>query len=183
LYEAALSGSRGVQGPEGLQGEPGLSSEVFTLLNLTGSTLPKGTPVTTDSNGNLSLIDVSNEAQVMAIAGIVFEDIPNNTLGDIIESGLVYQYVTSFVLSDVVYLSKTGGLTNIIPAVGVGGFVRGDFDIANYDALLNAWSQQAVQPNVTLGVGNTKYSSAGAAARLILTSAPHNWTINDGGEA
>ena len=53
---------------------------------------------------------------------------------------------------------------------------------ANYNSLLMGWASQDVQSEVTLDGGNSKYSSGVAAdARAILTGAPNNWTINDGG--
>jgi surface protein len=53
---------------------------------------------------------------------------------------------------------------------------------ANYDALLIGWSSRPVRPNLAINFGTIKYSSAGVSARAILTSAPNNWTIVDGGE-
>ena len=51
---------------------------------------------------------------------------------------------------------------------------------AHYDRLLNAWSKLAVKKSVTLGVGTVKYSTAGEAARTILTD-QYTWSILDGG--
>ncbi len=54
---------------------------------------------------------------------------------------------------------------------------------ANYDALLVAWSQESVQPNVAFSAGSSTYCSSGAVAgRNILTSSPNGWTITDGGQ-
>ena len=52
---------------------------------------------------------------------------------------------------------------------------------ANYDALLSGWSQLTLKTNVSFSVGSTQYSAASQAARDILTSAPNNWKITDGG--
>lgn len=55
--------------------------------------------------------------------------------------------------------------------------------IAEYDAILLAWSQQTVKPlthPIHFGTA-TKYSASSQAARDILTSAPNNWNIIDGG--
>ncbi len=49
----------------------------------------------------------------------------------------------------------------------------------NYDALLFAWSREAVQPSVLLGANNATYCDA--TQRNVLTSAPHSWTITDSG--
>jgi len=45
-----------------------------------------------------------------------------------------------------------------------------------------AWSKYPVQPNLSFNFGVTnKYRAEAIAARAILTSAPNNWTIVDGG--
>jgi hypothetical protein len=56
-----------------------------------------------------------------------------------------------------------------------------DFSTINLDAIYNGWSTQTLQPNVTINFGTIKYSVAGVAGRLVLTSAPNNWTCIDGG--
>jgi surface protein len=66
------------------------------------------------------------------------------------------------------------------------GFMQGktfnDYSAANYDALLIGWASRPVLANKTINFGTIKYTSAAAAARLVLTSAPNNWTIIDGGQ-
>ncbi len=58
------------------------------------------------------------------------------------------------------------------------------FSTTNYDALLIGWAAQTVQPNVEFVAPTTDYSAGAAAtARGVLTSAPNNWTITDGGQA
>lgn len=51
----------------------------------------------------------------------------------------------------------------------------------NLDAIYNGWSSRPVKPNLTITFGTAKYTSASSAGRAILTSAPNNWTIIDGG--
>jgi len=53
---------------------------------------------------------------------------------------------------------------------------------AHYDAVLIAWAALSVQPNVVISFGSSTYTIAtSGAARAILTGAPNNWTITDGG--
>lgn len=59
-------------------------------------------------------------------------------------------------------------------------FLRVTLSPANYDHLLNGWSQQNVITNRTFHAGNSKYTPAGAAARARLIST-FGWTILDGG--
>jgi surface protein len=52
----------------------------------------------------------------------------------------------------------------------------------NYNALLNGWAAQPVQPDVIFDGGNSQYTiSIAGAARTTLTSGPNNWIITDGG--
>ena len=50
----------------------------------------------------------------------------------------------------------------------------------NYDALLQAWSDRAVQRNVRFSAGNSQYTLEAAAARQILVD--KGWRISDGGQ-
>ena len=50
---------------------------------------------------------------------------------------------------------------------------------ANYDALLNGWDAQALQPNVTFSGGNSQYCTGEAARAHMISS--DGWTITDGG--
>ncbi|QAA83004.1 BspA family leucine-rich repeat surface protein [Aequorivita sp. H23M31] len=52
----------------------------------------------------------------------------------------------------------------------------------NYDSLLNGWSSlPTLKQGVAFDGGNSKYC-AGEPGRIILTSSPNNWIINDGGK-
>jgi hypothetical protein len=57
-----------------------------------------------------------------------------------------------------------------------------DYSSTNYDALLNGWASRTVVSARSINFGTIKYSSAASASRSILTSAPNNWTIVDGGQ-
>ena len=50
----------------------------------------------------------------------------------------------------------------------------------NYSTLLQSWSQQDLQSNVTLGAESTKYNESAIAARQSLIDT-YGWTINDAG--
>jgi surface protein len=55
------------------------------------------------------------------------------------------------------------------------------FSSANLNAIYNGWSARSLRPNVTITFGTAKYTAAGSAGRLVLTSSPNSWTITDGG--
>jgi hypothetical protein len=96
--------------------------------NMTGSALTKLTPVRLNSSGNMESIDVSIEAQALAIAGLLNTDVMNGTVGEIANSGRIADILTASI-GDVLYVSKSGGTTNIKPEIGVDGFVADDFVI------------------------------------------------------
>jgi surface protein len=56
-----------------------------------------------------------------------------------------------------------------------------DYSAANYDALLIGWASRPVKPSISINFGTIKYTAVASAARTVLTSAPNNWTIVDGG--
>jgi len=56
-----------------------------------------------------------------------------------------------------------------------------DYSAANLNAIYNTWSALTLQPNVTADFGTIKYTVAGQAGRNVLTGAPNNWIISDGG--
>jgi hypothetical protein len=61
------------------------------------------------------------------------------------------------------------------------GKTSSNYSAANLDSIYNKWSLLSVQPNEDINFNTIKYTSAGQAGRDILTSAPNNWTITDGG--
>ncbi len=61
-----------------------------------------------------------------------------------------------------------------------GMFYEVTLSTANYDAILNGWSQLSLQDYVVFNAGNSRYSSCNSAGRDTLTGI-YNWTITDGG--
>jgi surface protein len=68
-----------------------------------------------------------------------------------------------------------------VPNGFMGGKTFNDYSTTNYDALLIGWASRPVLANKAINFGTIKYTSAAVAARAVLTSAPNNWTIVDGG--
>ena len=99
-------------------------------VNNTGSLILKATPLIINSSGELDTVDVSVEAEALSIVGLAESDIPNSVTGSFIGSGKLIDITTTAALGDVLYVSKTGALTNVKPSTGVGGFTTGDFVIS-----------------------------------------------------
>lgn len=113
----------------GSNGKTSARSAETGYTNGTVSTLSKGIVVSTNTSGNLVKTDVSSEALVKALVGLMSADLPAASSGMVINAGRLENVATSFAFGDPVWLNKTaGGLTNIKPDVGNGdGFVSGDF--------------------------------------------------------
>jgi len=77
-------------------------------------------------------------------------------------------------------VSNVTGFTNFMSSK-----TPSTYSSTNLDAIYNGWIVNGVQPNTSgttnINFGSAKYTSAGAAGRLTLTSAPNNWIIQDGG--
>lgn len=91
---------------------------------------------------------------------------------------LMFQYVGGF--------NQPIGKWNVSNITNFANFMTyktdADYSSTNYDALLNGWASRTVKPSVSINFGTIKYSIAASASRAILTSAPNNWTIVDGGQ-
>jgi surface protein len=61
------------------------------------------------------------------------------------------------------------------------GKTAANYSAANLDSIYNGWSLLTVQPNLSISFNTIKYTAAGQAGKDILTGAPNNWTITDGG--
>jgi hypothetical protein len=96
------------------------------IKNETGSGIAALTPVAIDNNGTLTTIDVSDDSTVFSIAGVTQVFIAHNASGAVSLAGRIENVSVPFAHGDYVYVSKTGGLTNQHPAIGVNGFVAGD---------------------------------------------------------
>jgi len=98
------------------------------VKNNTGVLLQKLTPVRINNLGVVDSIDVSLE-EAISVSGVTTEDILNGASGGSISSGIIEDITTSFNLGDVIYVSKSGDLTNTKPSIGVDSFLEGDYVI------------------------------------------------------
>jgi hypothetical protein len=57
-----------------------------------------------------------------------------------------------------------------------------NYSAENLDSIYNGWSQLTLNPNISINFNNIKYTSTGQAGKDILTNAPNNWSITDGGQ-
>ena len=102
------------------------SNLVTQIRNQSGSSIDALTPVSIDDDGYLTTIDVSDDNTVLSIAGVTQVSIANNATGNVSLAGRIENVSVPFAHGDYVYVSKTGGLTNQQPEIGVDGFLEGD---------------------------------------------------------
>jgi len=62
----------------------------------------------------------------VSIQGVTLTEIAIGGSGEIQGSGVIRDINSGFSFGDILYISKTGGLTSTRPQIGVGGFVSGD---------------------------------------------------------
>lgn len=108
---------------------PAAVAQEILLDNNSGSTIAAFTPVRADTNGDMDVVDVSVEAESLAIVGITKTSVPDATTGAMVTNGRLENVTGTFVFGDVIYVSKTGGLTSTKPDIGVDGFLAGDWVI------------------------------------------------------
>lgn len=79
---------------------------------------------------------------------------------------------------------STWNISNV-NGLGFTNFMLGktftDYSASYLDAIYNTWSTLTLQPNLNINFGTIKYTLAGQAGRNVLTGAPNNWVITDGG--
>lgn len=97
------------------------------FLNSTGSSIAALTPVKQNGSGLMASVDPSSETDIQNYLGVLTQTTANGNSGAVAFSGLIKNVSTSFVLGDILYLSKTGGLTATAPEIGSNSFLAGDF--------------------------------------------------------
>ena len=106
-------------------------------------------------------------------------DINNWNTGNVTNMGGMFAFTPNF--------NQPIGDWNISNVSNFGQFMYrmgggNSFSSANLDDVYTKWSAQTVNPNQFLEFSGVQYTIAGGqAGRNILTGAPNNWTITDGG--
>lgn len=98
--------------------------------NDTGVQIDKGTPVRINSAGTLDFVNVAVEDEALNATGVASASIPNGSSGEFLSSGKIEDITTTADFGDLLFIDKTGSLTNTKPTLGENGFVSGDFVVA-----------------------------------------------------
>jgi hypothetical protein len=96
-------------------------------VNGTGLTIAKASPVSVDTGGHIVPTDVTSEVSVYRIVGLTELAVAGGMSGYVVDAGRLQNVVTGFGLGDPIYVSATGGLTNLKPQAGSNGFAAGDW--------------------------------------------------------
>lgn len=130
----------------------------------------------TPFNQDISSWDVSNAtlfSRMFENATAFDQDISGWNLANALSIGEMFSGATSF-NQDL----SAWDVSNIIGIFNV--FDNSGISKGNYDKMLQAWSQQALQSDLEFGAAGIEYCEGATARQSIIDN--FNWTITDGGE-
>lgn len=158
-------------------------TSVSDVLNLTGTTslfaaFASCTSLTTVNRINeWNTSAVTNMSAMFQSATAFNQNISSLNTQSVTNMSFMFNFATAF--------NQNIGNWNVSNVTNFTNFMTGKtpatFSSTNLDAIYNGWSSRPVKPNVSISFGTAKYTAAGQAGKNILTGAPNNWTIIDGG--
>jgi surface protein len=127
--------------------------------------------------GSWNTSRVTNMANMFQSANAFNQNIGGWNVSNVTNMSGMFQSATAF--------NQNIGNWNVSNVTNFTNFMLGKtpaiFSAANLDAIYNGWSSRPVKTPITITFGTAKYTSASSAGRAILTGAPNNWVITDGG--
>lgn len=114
--------------PNSFNPQTSTSSAVVTeYTNASAITaIPQAQACSINGSGLLVPLDVSSQASWNNFVGYAYVRIPTSSVGPVIANGRLQNITTSYPVGTAVYIDTSGNPTNIVPSVGVNGFVSGD---------------------------------------------------------
>lgn len=158
-----------------------LVSSATSVPTITGTALNNMFQNTSNFNGPLNGWDVSgvqNFQQMFLSASIFNQPLNNWVVSNATNMSGMFNDAQNF--DQNIGGWDISGVTNFVDFMS--SKTPSTFSTANLNAIYNGWSLLTVQPNLTINFGTANYTAAGAAGKSILTGAPNNWTIIDGGQ-
>jgi len=134
----------------------------------------------TNFNGNISSWDVSN---------VVSFQNTFNSAGSFNSNIGMWNTVSATNFSQMFFNAFAFNINigdwNVSTVTNFANFMFGktalNFSTSNLDAIYNGWSLRSVVTGISITFGTAKYTAGSSSGRAILTSAPNNWVITDGG--
>jgi surface protein len=128
--------------------------------------------------GSWNVSKVTSMQEMFRASGAFNQDISSWNVSGVTDMSLMFYDATAF--------NQNIGGWNVKNVNNFTGFMSGktftDYSTTNLDAIYNGWSSlPSVKPNVNIFFNNIKYTLAGQSGKNILTGAPNNWVITDGG--
>lgn len=128
LMVQKTDGTPAVNVSEAIAGGLPASAIQTTLINGSGSAFTGFQPVSVNSSGDATTVNVSDLTSAHMTSGITTAGVSSLALATIVTAGKL-TIVSGVSLGTPVFVSKTGGLTQDYPTIGIDGFVSGDFVI------------------------------------------------------
>jgi len=127
--------------------------------------------------GSWNTANVTNMEAMFRAASVFNQNIGSWNVSKVTTMAAMFQFQGSFNQNIGSWnVSKVTDFTSFMPSK-----TTANFSTANLDAIYNGWSSRPVLSGKTITFGSAKYTSASSTGRAILTGAPNNWTITDGG--
>lgn len=124
--------------------------------------------------GSWDVSSVTDMSFMFMFANEFNQDIGNWNVSNVLDMSYMFYWAASF--------DQDIGNWDVSSVTNMSQMFKGvTLNIANYDALLNGWAAQGLNPNVIFSGGNSMYSCAAFDAHENLTTVPNNWIITDGG--
>jgi surface protein len=134
---------------------------------------------------NWDVSNVTNMSEMFAGASSFNQPIGNWNVSSVTNMGANVGGEVLGMFDGATAFNQNIGNWNVSNVTNFTGFMLGktdtNYSATNLNSIYNNWSLLTVQPNININFGTIKYTSAGQAGRNILTGAPNNWTITDGG--
>ena len=128
--------------------------------------------------GSWDVSKVITMREMFRSSGAFNQDISSWNVSGVTDMSLMFYNATAF--------NQNIGGWNVKNVNNFTGFMSGktftDYSTTNLDAIYNGWSSlPSVKPNVNIFFNDIKYTLSGQSGKNILTGAPNNWVITDGG--
>jgi surface protein len=191
-------------------------SNVQDMSNMFAVTFLFNKPLSNWERDTSTLSNVTNISGMFYTSKLFNQNIGNWDISNVQDMSGMFQSATSFNnggspsisgwstgnVTDMSHMfdTATGFTQSISPWIVTGvtnfnGFMAGksttNYSVTNYDKILNSWSNQNVNTDLTIDFGSNcvgknnkciKYSLTGKTGRDILTGGTYSWTIIDGGQ-